>query len=776
MREMDANKTVGVREVWAPNRFVVHALRGRRRAVRAGGAGADRRAQARRPRDRRSSADGDSSARPRSSSRSTSQLGKGRFEVRGLLRRGRGGARAARTAARRRSTLYDGWETGPDVRARRAPVDDDRAAPRDATSSCADPGASRQHARISRRRRRVRADRSRLDERDARERRGRSTSACSRTAIASRSARPSSSSGGPDVSPFVLSVLKYALLVLLYFFVFRAVRSVAVDDRAAASASAATTQMRSPSRRLAAKPSQGRQAADAGRRARGRRRARHGRSASTDSVEIGRADGCAIRLSDTYVSQVHARLYGGERGLVRRGPRLDERHLPERPTVSAARRGPRRRRRQDRQDRPGAARDEGRGRRWRSATGHRPGPRGQRGLLPGRGSAVRRRRRHGRTPRAARSRRTSRSRRSSALFTAAARERSPSRSSEANRAVFERSQQRSRRVGDGHHAHRAPSCRRRQVRLAHVGDSRAYLFRDGELRLLTEDHTLVHKMVLEGEITAEEAETHPHRSILTRALGVDGSVQVDEGDRRAAERRPAPAVHRRADRHGERRADPGRARGVQATRRTRSTARRARPTAPAGSTTSRRWSSTSPRTAGRTATNASAVAAPADGRAAEPRRRAAVDRPDITIVGAPIPEPPTDATASARPPRARVVPDRRSGRVALADGRDAGSASWSALVVARRRSDCALPRPQWYVGRLERPGRDLPRRPGGGRRVRAALGRRRDDDPRRGGASRSRCTASLSGRHHGRRPRGRRRDRRADPPATSRAAGRSRRS
>jgi len=62
-----------------------------------------------------------------------------------------------------------------------------------------------------------------------------------------------------------------------------------------------------------------------------------------------------------------------------------------------------------------------------------------------------------------------------------------------------------------------------------VGDSRAYLFRDGELHLLTVDHTLVHRMVEEGEITEEEAETHPHRSILTRALGVDGAIQVDEG-------------------------------------------------------------------------------------------------------------------------------------------------------------------------------------------------------------------------------------------------------
>jgi protein phosphatase len=69
-----------------------------------------------------------------------------------------------------------------------------------------------------------------------------------------------------------------------------------------------------------------------------------------------------------------------------------------------------------------------------------------------------------------------------------------------------------------------------RVHLAHVGDSRAYLFRGGELTLLTEDHTLVHRMVVEGEITEAEAETHPHRSILTRALGVDASVEVDEGD------------------------------------------------------------------------------------------------------------------------------------------------------------------------------------------------------------------------------------------------------
>ena len=66
------------------------------------------------------------------------------------------------------------------------------------------------------------------------------------------------------------------------------------------------------------------------------------------------------------------------------------------------------------------------------------------------------------------------------------------------------------------------------VRLAHVGDSRAYLLRDGDLRMLTEDHTLVQQMVDEGKITPAEAHEHPQRNILTRVVGVDPDVDVDE--------------------------------------------------------------------------------------------------------------------------------------------------------------------------------------------------------------------------------------------------------
>ena len=63
--------------------------------------------------------------------------------------------------------------------------------------------------------------------------------------------------------------------------------------------------------------------------------------------------------------------------------------------------------------------------------------------------------------------------------------------------------------------------------IAHVGDSRAYRLRDGALEQLTEDHTLVHQLVEEGRITADQAGRHPQRSILTRAVGVEPSVDVD---------------------------------------------------------------------------------------------------------------------------------------------------------------------------------------------------------------------------------------------------------
>lgn len=63
--------------------------------------------------------------------------------------------------------------------------------------------------------------------------------------------------------------------------------------------------------------------------------------------------------------------------------------------------------------------------------------------------------------------------------------------------------------------------------LAHVGDSRMYLVRDHEITQLTEDHSLVNELVRSGEITKEMAATHPRRNVLTRSVGMPGSVEVD---------------------------------------------------------------------------------------------------------------------------------------------------------------------------------------------------------------------------------------------------------
>ena len=63
--------------------------------------------------------------------------------------------------------------------------------------------------------------------------------------------------------------------------------------------------------------------------------------------------------------------------------------------------------------------------------------------------------------------------------------------------------------------------------VAHVGDSRAYIFRDGELARLTQDHSLVEELVRQGKLTEEQAAEHPQRSIITRALGIEGEVEVD---------------------------------------------------------------------------------------------------------------------------------------------------------------------------------------------------------------------------------------------------------
>jgi PPM family protein phosphatase len=72
-----------------------------------------------------------------------------------------------------------------------------------------------------------------------------------------------------------------------------------------------------------------------------------------------------------------------------------------------------------------------------------------------------------------------------------------------------------------------------EVAIAHVGDSRAYCLRDGELLRLTDDHSLVDELMRQGRLTPEEAIEHPQRSVITRALGPEGMVEVDTRSFRA---------------------------------------------------------------------------------------------------------------------------------------------------------------------------------------------------------------------------------------------------
>ena len=72
-----------------------------------------------------------------------------------------------------------------------------------------------------------------------------------------------------------------------------------------------------------------------------------------------------------------------------------------------------------------------------------------------------------------------------------------------------------------------------EITIAHVGDSRAYRWRDGRLERLTQDHSLVEEMLRQGRLTPEQAREHPQRSVITRALGPEADVDVDTSTERA---------------------------------------------------------------------------------------------------------------------------------------------------------------------------------------------------------------------------------------------------
>jgi len=97
---------------------------------------------------------------------------------------------------------------------------------------------------------------------------------------------------------------------------------------------------------------------------------------------------------------------------------------------------------------------------------------------------------------------------------------------EANRRVFQRSSEDAATSGMGT-TMTVALVRDESIVVAHVGDSRAYRVRAGELEQLTEDHSLVGELLRSGRLSAEEAETHPQRSVITRAIGTEPDVDVD---------------------------------------------------------------------------------------------------------------------------------------------------------------------------------------------------------------------------------------------------------
>jgi protein phosphatase len=97
---------------------------------------------------------------------------------------------------------------------------------------------------------------------------------------------------------------------------------------------------------------------------------------------------------------------------------------------------------------------------------------------------------------------------------------------EANRRVYERASSDPSTSGMGT-TMTVALVEGRGVTIGHVGDSRAYVVREGKLEQLTEDHSLVNELLKSGKLSREEADVHPQRSVITRAVGTDPDVDVD---------------------------------------------------------------------------------------------------------------------------------------------------------------------------------------------------------------------------------------------------------
>lgn len=99
----------------------------------------------------------------------------------------------------------------------------------------------------------------------------------------------------------------------------------------------------------------------------------------------------------------------------------------------------------------------------------------------------------------------------------------------ANRRIYDRSLQDSRLRGMGTTVVLA-LVRGKRIHLAHVGDSRAYLFTDEGLEQLTEDHTITYELYKQGKVSKEAIPRHPYHGVLLRSVGVEGSVEVEVQD------------------------------------------------------------------------------------------------------------------------------------------------------------------------------------------------------------------------------------------------------
>ena len=159
---------------------------------------------------------------------------------------------------------------------------------------------------------------------------------------------------------------------------------------------------------------------------------------------------------------------------------------------------------------------------------HRPPARGQRGLATSRGRRCSRSptgwaaRRPARSPRGWRSRRSS----DADEADAAPEELLRRTAQDANREIFDLAQGDSSRSGMGTTL-TAALVHGDEISFGHVGDSRAYVFREGKLKQITNDHSLVEELRRQGRLTRDQAAEHPQRSVITRALGPEPQVDVD---------------------------------------------------------------------------------------------------------------------------------------------------------------------------------------------------------------------------------------------------------